>query len=126
VTTVEEFRHKSWRGLRNIGVGHKSEEELRQFVIDFLAGRIFTSAQIPPAERIELVFMPLVFGALVEWPREDVEQIGILYEYLDKAAPRSVNGMPSFFSFRMMHVDDWERCAKAIIREQERQGEIEV
>lgn len=126
MTTVEEFRRKSWRQLKRIGVGRKSEEELREFVIDFLAGRIFTSAHMPPGERLELVFMPLIFGALAEWPREDWEDIGILYEYMDKASPRAINGMPSFFSFRMMHVDDWARCIKAIQREEQRQKEIEV
>lgn len=126
MTTVEEFRNKSWRKLRCVGVGRKTDEELREFVFDFMAGRIFTSAQIPPSGRLELVFMPLVFGALHDWPEEDWADIGIIYEYLDKAGPRSVNGCPGFFSMRLMHVDDWERCLKAIQREQGRREEIEV
>lgn len=82
VTTVEEFREKSWRKLSRVGVGRKSDE--------------------------------------------DWASVGIFYEYLDKAGPRSVNGWPSFLSMRLMHVDDWERCRKAIVREQERQERIEV
>jgi hypothetical protein len=126
MTTVEEFRRKSWRQLRHVGVGHKSEEELREFVIDFLAGRIYTTAHMPETANLGLVFMPLIFGALSEWSEEDWAEIGIIYEYLDKAGPRSVNGMPGFFSMQLMHVDDWARCLKAIGREQKRQGEIEV
>ena len=125
-TTVEGFRRASWRQLKGGGVPHQDEEGLRTFVIDFLAGKIFTSAQMNEGTSIEMVFMPLVFGALADWPREDLEQIGILWEYLDKAGPRSINGLPSFFSLRIMHRDDWERCFNAIVREQERQREIEV
>lgn len=126
MTTVEEFRRKSWRQLKRIGVGRKSEEELREFVIDFLAGRIFTSAHMTNSASLGLVFMPLALGALSDWPDEDWADIGIIYEYLDKAGPRSINGMPSFFSLRIMHRDDWLRCIKAIQREHQRQQEIEV
>jgi hypothetical protein len=126
MTTVEEFRRKSWRQLNQVGVPRMSDEQLRRFVVDFMGGRIFTSAQIRNDGDIPMVFMPLALGALHDWPREDWADIGIFYEYLDKAGPRSINGNPCFFSFRLMHVEDWKRCHVAIVREQERQQEIEV
>lgn len=64
-----------------------------------------------------------------KWGQIRVEyfrDIGLIYEYLDKAGPRSINGYPIFFSMRIMHRDDWARAARAIEREQKRMQEIEL
>lgn len=60
------------------------------------------------------------------WFTEHVEQIGIFWEYLDQAGPRSINGMPMFFSVRIMHKDDWQRAAAAYERERQRMDDLEV
>lgn len=38
--------------------------------------------------------------------KEFSESIGTVYEEMDKAAPRSVNGKPMFFSANFIHKDD--------------------
>jgi hypothetical protein len=48
------------------------------------------------------VFMPLAFmdkKALKSMQREKVD---FIYEYLDKAGPRAINGMPMFFSCHIL------------------------
>lgn len=61
-----------------------------------------------------------------EWFREHTEQIGVIWEYLAQAGPRSINGMPMFFSCRFMHREDWQRALAAYERERERMDSLEV
>lgn len=99
------------------------EETLKEFVRGFCDGRIFTSAQVSgDSQVLGMVFMPLLFGALNDL---EYSSIGVVYEYLDKAGPRSINGYPIFFSMRMMNVSDWAKCREVIDREMERREEME-
>ncbi len=104
------------------------EEDVRKFVLDFLAGQIFTSAQVRGGDPtiLGMVFMPVFFGTFSAYNPQSLEDIGILWEYMDRAGPRSINGYPIFTSMRVMHRLDWERAKKAIVREQERQKAIEI
>jgi hypothetical protein len=105
-----------------------SDEDLRQWVLDFLADRVFTSLHIPTGHQDMLgtVFMPLALGGLQKVPEEEIQNIGLFWEYMHTAGPRAVNGLPMFMSMRFMHRDDAERAFKAIDRERKRQQEIEV
>ena len=60
------------------------------------------------------------------WRLDKLDQLGVIYEWMSKAGPRAINGMPTFFSCRLMHKEDWERARQAIAREQERRENIEV
>lgn len=51
-----------------------------------------------------------------EWNRD----IGILYEEYRAAGPVGINGYPMFFSFRILHKDDWAIVKAAVLREQAR------
>lgn len=42
----------------------------------------------------------------------DLEQLGMIWEHLDKAGPRSINGLPCFFSMRLLHVDQLEELCE--------------
>jgi hypothetical protein len=108
------FQRASHRQIHGTGaIRRLSTKELREFVVDYVAGQIFTSSHIDKPSMSPLVFLPLGFGVLSTWERADIEQIGIIYERIDKAGPRAINGMPMFFSMRIMHKDDWERCGAA-------------
>lgn len=87
--------------------------ELKKFVRDFCDGKIFTSAHIKREEEIPLVFMCLFYGSLSD---VDLSSIGIAYEYLTEALPRSINGYPMFCSLRFLNIHDWNRCQKAILK----------
>lgn len=101
-------------------------DELRKFVDDFVSGRVFTSAHLRESDDIAMVFMPLALGALAGWSDTGLKQIGVLWEYLDKAGPMVINGLPCFFSFRILNADDWATARAAILREQERRKNIEL
>jgi len=79
--------------------------------------------QVPTID-IGLVFLPLAFGALADWPKAEIEKIGCVWAFNRTALPRGINGYPMLTESRLMHKDDWTRAHKAIVREQQREIEI--
>ena len=102
------------------------EQDLRQFVLDFCDGKLFTSRQIKQNDSrlLMTIFMPLALGALAGRSQAYYKQVGLLWEYLNAAAPQSINGYPIFFSMRIMHLDDWRRAIPVINLELERRKSI--
>ena len=77
-----------------------SAPDLRKLALDVHEGRVFCSLQGEDAiNAFRLVF-------LLTGKPESTETWGMLYEDMDKANPRSMNGMPAFTSFKVLHVDD--------------------
>lgn len=103
-----------------------NDDDLRQFVYDLMVGRIFTHRQIREESMIGVVFMPLMFGALSGWSDTGLSNIGAIWEYVEKAGPRSINGYPIFHSLRLINVHDWEIALQAMRKESERQKDIEL
>lgn len=101
-----------------------SDLELRQFVADWLDGKIFSDRHIANQEDILLSFMVLAFLDQ-ETTTTDWNQVGLVYEHLSEAMQgRLVNGMPIFFSCRMMHIEDWQKAIPLIKAEQRRRAEF--
>jgi len=68
-------------------------------------GKIFCDRQINPREigsMLAMVFMPIALGALSETANVVRDNIGMIYEYLSEAGPRSINGYPIFMSFKTL------------------------
>ncbi len=82
----------------------KTTEQIAQLAIDMQAGKVFTDRQVRNKSDMPIVFMPLLFAD--QDMLDDMKDVGIVYEYMDKAGPRSLNGMPIFMSFKMLHKDD--------------------
>lgn len=106
----------------------KTDDELREFIDDFVSNRIFTSAHLRDHEvdMLTRIFLPLGLGCFSTVQPDSLAQVGVLYEEYSKAAPRSINGLPMFFSFKMLHIDDWKRAQVAIDKEMERRKTIEL
>jgi hypothetical protein len=119
-----------WRDLqaKPFALERMSDADLRKFIQDYLGNMIFTSAHIRPIQQTMLgqIFMPILFGAFEDYREQDLEQIGIIYEYYNKAGPMSINGYPMFVSMRLLHALDWERARKVIIQEEQRAKELEL
>lgn len=119
----------SWNDLKEgLTLPPMSNDELRKFVDDFVSGRLFSSAHLKANEMkdVGLIFLPVAMGALSKYNPDSLDSIGLIFEYLDQALPRGINGRPMFTSCRFMGKPDWERARQAIIREEERRGSIEV
>ena len=102
------------------------DADLKAFVKDWLAGRIFSTAHLrAELDKLPHVFMPLAFGALEHF---DAKTVGLLWVNLtkDRPLPMAINGLPMFAMVRVMHKDDWDRARDAIIRERDRLEEIKV
>jgi len=88
------------------GITPLTEKEIADLANDMYRGLIFTDRHVQRSEDVPSVFMPLIF-----MNEENIEKLkanppGMIYEYFDKAGPRSINGMPIFWSFRMINVED--------------------
>lgn len=84
----------------------RSEEEIKQIATDLFHNRIFTSQHLnQDAHMINQVFMVLLFMKNDQIPTN----LGMIYEYEDKAMPRSINGYPIFMSCHFLNTDDTEK-----------------
>lgn len=102
------------------------QDELKKFVTEWVAGRLFSSFHCRSMDDIPRVFMAIGMGALDDRAMFELKDVALVYEYTDKAGPMAMNGMPMFFSCRIMNHTDWERCRKAIDKLQKANEELEV
>ena len=86
----------------------RTDDELKQLAMDIVAGKVFGSWSHPEALRISfgLVLNFIDRATLQEMIDQDV---ALFYEYIDKASPRGVNGLPTFFSLRALSRSDAEK-----------------
>ena len=54
----------------------------------------------------------------------EAKNVGTIWEHMSKRGPIDANGMPTFLSAHIMHIDDWRRAVDAITAEQERRKNI--
>lgn len=129
--TSDEVLEADWQALKATEpkfpqvIPRMTEDEIRDFVVRFLRGEIFTSAQVRDLSVLEFVFMPLAL-VMADVSEATLRDIGVIYAPLSSSLPRSVNGYPCLTSVAFMHKDDWARASAAIVREQAREASIEV
>lgn len=87
----------------------RTDEELKQIAKDCVDGKIFTSSMVKDNDSLSMVFMPLIF--MNEEQSKEFEKAipYMLFEYYDKAGPRSINGMPIFYSFQQLSKQECEK-----------------
>ena len=90
----------------------KNDAELKEIAVGIAEGRIFTNGHLRNQRDMLSVFMPLALGALKDRTEEELKDIGLFYEHLSEAGPRSVNGNPCFMSVRMLTKDETGRMQK--------------
>jgi hypothetical protein len=79
-----------------------SDDEITTVARDWVIGQIYMP---PDIESARMSFMILMLCD----PRQLPDNIGWVYEYLHKANPMAVNGLPTFFSCRFINHDDWPK-----------------
>jgi hypothetical protein len=86
-------------------------EEIKQLATDIFQNKVFTDRHIPSNQRdiIPSVFMVIALGGLANCSKSYVKDIGMIYEYLDKASPTGINGYPIFVSVRLASKADAEK-----------------
>lgn len=87
----------------------KTDEEIRQLVMDVAGGIVFCDWMIPDEQiqhMMSMVFMPIALMGKEDAEKLAEEECSMVYEYMEKAGPRSVNGLPGFFSFQFLNCAD--------------------
>jgi hypothetical protein len=84
---------------------------LRSLALDIVEGKVFGSWSLRnPDKDLQLVFMVLLFCKKGDIP----EDIGAIYEYIDRAGPTAINGMPTFFSCRFLTQAEYEEVCEYV------------
>lgn len=84
------------------------DDEIKRVAKGLVEGHVFTATMCPP-DMIGHVFMVAALGGLSDFDPDDV---AMLYEWLDKAGERGINGYPMFMSCRVVCHDDWNRVVE--------------
>lgn len=95
-----------------------SEPELLQIAEDIYKGQIFTDRHLRDKSMLQSVFMVLALADQKMIDSIKASKPGMFYEYLSKASPTAINGMPIFFSMQMANEDDTEKIF-ALVRKME-------
>lgn len=90
--------------------------------LHILGGHVYTSYSVP--EPIEMVFMPILFGALRGYTRAQLRDMVIVgVDGKHPSTPVYYNGYPTFTEIEVWHVDDLrvaaDKAAKAMTSVQE-------
>lgn len=88
-----------------------NNKQLRRFAIDYCANKIYTSDMCDQND-YESVFLPLISSEVRA--KMVQEKVIVLYEYYDKALPRSINGKPVFEGFHYLKKEDVEKINRYI------------
>lgn len=76
----------------------KTDDELKQVAKDLVDGKIFTDRHCKSLEELRSSFLIIALMDEHAIKGMEADKINFIYEYYDKAAPRSVNGRPIFLS----------------------------
>ena len=94
----------------------REEKELRQLAIDIVENKVFGTFHMNKCEisNMSAVFIPISFMNDEQRKEMSDNKVVHLYEYYDKAGPRSVNGMPIFMSMMNIVEEEWKKIVKYI------------
>jgi uncharacterized ParB-like nuclease family protein len=114
----------------------RTDEELKQIALDLVQGKIFTDLHLDEYSRDSLlttVFMPLGFmldpgkvdtvnkfmkscdlPQVAKYANEEIAAFArsepvLIFQYIDKAGPRSINGYPMFSSFSWLNREEYDK-----------------
>ena len=90
-------------------------KELKQLSMDIIDNKVFGTWNLKDPEReLPMVFMVSIFFKEEQLKEMKEKEVVHLYEYYDKAGPRSVNGLPCFFSCYNINKNDWNEVVKYV------------
>lgn len=88
----------------------KTDLELKQLAADIYENKVFTDRHVHKEHShiLSMVFIPLILKTY-EVEVEQGKEISLIYEYMDKAGPRAINGYPIFLSVNFLTREEHER-----------------
>ena len=79
-----------------------TDDDIKTLARDIASNRVFTDRHIENPRDFPMVFMVLAFMGDEQHKEFTERDVGMVYEYMDKAGPTSCNGMPCFFSLQII------------------------
>jgi hypothetical protein len=98
----------------------KTIQELQEIALGIHKGLIFTDRHVRIWQELTIVFMPLLF--MMEDQTDKLGDVGMVYEYIEKAGSRGINGYPCFMSMRTITQEE----AKQVVAYVEKYREAEA
>ena len=92
-----------------------TDEQLKELAKDIIGNKVFCSYFIPDNQipfMLGSVFMCLILMDPTDM--YDLSKTGFIYEYMDKAGPRAINGYPMFMSHRYINREDAKKVGEYI------------
>ena len=97
----------------------RTDLELRQLAMDYLAGAIFTDHHVPEeelAQELPGIFLPLALAMDPEFLATMVEgDFCMVFEYMNKAGDRTINGYPQFLSCQFLPREEYRKFLNYVI-----------
>ena len=93
-----------------------TDEEIKKLADDIYKGLVFSDRNIENPSDVPRVFVPLILMGEEQIEEFRTNPPGMIYEYLDKAGPMAMNGMPIFFSFRLISQEDAKKVNKKYVQ----------
>jgi len=87
----------------------RSNEELKQLALDIYSGEVFTDKQCENKSFIDHIFMPLAFMDKKARKQFNKNKPFLIFEYINKACPVAINGMPTFLSCQYLDKESFEK-----------------
>ena len=86
-----------------------TEQQMKQLAMDIVDGKVFGSWSLDEHSQslTTCIFMPILFMNEEQTKKMKEDEVVHLYEYLDKAGPRCINGYPMFTSMAYITKKDW-------------------
>lgn len=96
--------------------------EIKQLAIDIEANKVFGSWNIPDnnTDMLLSIFMVLALGGAEKLPKDTIH----VYEYLDRAGTRSINGYPIFSSLSAINEKDCNKLQSLLDKLKEQKIEF--
>ena len=104
------------------------EDELIEVAQGIKSGKVFTNKHFKSMEESKeltpKVFLPIGSGVLDKATKEEIDNLGMLYEWYRRATVQKICGYPIFYSVRYLTTSDTSRVAEMLERFQETESSI--
>jgi hypothetical protein len=92
---------------RKVAIPNKKPKFLGNLALAIFKGEVFTSFHLDLKRREDLFSVFTVFLLMEKTEFKKMgDDVGMVYEYLSKASPMVVNGMPTFLSAQVLNTHD--------------------
>lgn len=99
-----------------VPVSSVTDEQIQEIALGLHRRQIFCDRHIPQPQWEDMVPSVFLTIGLGGFGNVDVTTLGLVWEHLDKAGPRSINGFPMFFSCNLLNKEDAEKVMVIVRR----------